>query len=156
MVPFHSFSPVLETPRAGPEFWSAPRLSNLVCFLPLLEDLDVKGFVIDNDDTNFQPSTSPPLTGTLRLRFRRWIGSATRQLLDLPNGVRFRKLDFTWFHESGLQCASAALEACSDTIECVSIRCGSHGKFYSFCFLYGPVITRVCTRDSPGGFDRLV
>ena len=98
------------------------------------------GFEIRDDGIVCQPSTSPPLTGTLRLCFRLWNEPTTRQLLDLPNGVRFRRLEGMWYRADDLRCFGAAVEVCSDTLECVGIQCGDLGKFYSFGFFNGLVI----------------
>ncbi|KAF9789261.1 hypothetical protein BJ322DRAFT_528892 [Thelephora terrestris] len=51
---------------------SPSQVFNLIRYLPFLEDLEVTSFrVLDDDDNDdaavFQPSTSPPLTGTLEL-----------------------------------------------------------------------------------------
>jgi hypothetical protein len=80
---------------------------DLICSFPLLEDLSVIVFdngSIDNDEgfdgrsTAIQPSSLPAFTGTLELD-----PGGTRtifyQLLSLPSGLHFRKLDLTWNHE---------------------------------------------------------
>ena len=82
---------LLETCCVGFETWSASSLFNLICSLPLLEDLEVMGLAITNSPIP-RPSTSPPFTGALRLCLPRWRKSTLRQLLSLPNGIRFRKL----------------------------------------------------------------
>jgi hypothetical protein len=73
-------------------------LFKLVCFFPLLEDLEVASHEFgknDDNDATFRPPTSPLLTGTLELRMTR-LESITHQLLELPGGIRFRKLVCTW------------------------------------------------------------
>ena len=90
---------------------------------------------VDNDDddgTVFQPSTSPPLTGTLVLCLIRGMEPTTHRLLALPSGVRFRRLECIWYLEEDLRCIKAAVQGCSDTIECVDIECANPGKSHSF------------------------
>ena len=124
---FHGSSLVLVFRCVGLEAWVVSRLFDLVCSLPLLEDLDVKGFAIVSDAVVFHPSASPRLTGTLRLNLRQWSRVTTRLLSDLPNGVHFRKLECVWCLQYDIECVSVAVEVCSDTLECVSIECGNHG-----------------------------
>lgn len=97
-----------------------------VCSYPSLEDLEVKvaRFTdeIDEDEATFQPSTSPLFTGTLKLNCH--LEDITSSLLDLPGGLRFKKI--VWkvrspVGELGLQPVMALVERCSDTLECIDI-----------------------------------
>ena len=71
LVPFHNFSSSLKSLR--PVFVPAKLLQcfKLICSLPLLEDLaiahDDYDISCDEDMSNFRPSVSPVLTGTLYL-----------------------------------------------------------------------------------------
>ncbi|KAF9789320.1 hypothetical protein BJ322DRAFT_1105182 [Thelephora terrestris] len=95
----------------------------LVCSFPLLEDLEAASCKFSKNDDNdaaFRPPTSPPLTGTLELRMNR-LESITHQLLELPGGVRFRKLVCTWNCEDDIRWVRALVEKCVDTLECIEI-----------------------------------
>ncbi|KAF9644819.1 hypothetical protein BDM02DRAFT_3190265 [Thelephora ganbajun] len=68
LVPFHDFSPALKSPRVISRSLSSSQVFNLICSLPLLEDLSIRSHEMgssDDDGTVFQPSTSAVLTGTL-------------------------------------------------------------------------------------------
>jgi hypothetical protein len=116
-------------------------LIKLVCSLPLLEDLDVAGQVVDDhkdDDTITQFSTSPPLTGTLKLDLKRGMEAITRQLLELPDGIRFRTLKCKWnLGRDDPLWTVATMEACSGTLESIDIDSTKLFEFRPFSF-YGP------------------
>jgi len=124
LVPFHNFSPVLKSLRV---FSSLPRshVFNLVCSLPLLEDLAIREVQLGEDHydrIDFQPLTSPPLTGTFELDGAYGTGPTARRLLDLPGGFHFRKLVFIWRKEEDLRWITALVIGCSDTLECFDIQ----------------------------------
>jgi len=125
LVPFHNFSPVLKSLQVSS---SLPRsqVFNLVCSLPLLEDLVLREFLVgeaDYDGIEFRPLTSPPLTGTFELHSTNGSGPTVRRLLDLPGGFHFRKLVLKWLREKELQWIMALVVGCSDTLECLDIHC---------------------------------
>ncbi|KAF9645263.1 hypothetical protein BDM02DRAFT_604385 [Thelephora ganbajun] len=78
------------------------RVWDLIRSLPLLEDPTLSGY--DDDDEwdslpAVSPSASPVFTGTLDfLSFGR-MRNITRRLLDLPDGLRFRRLVFSWCYQ---------------------------------------------------------
>lgn len=98
----------------------------IICSLPLLEDLEVTGYSPDPDDWSdaVMPafSTSPPLTGTLNICEPLGMGSTSRALLNLPDGIRFREFICTWYLDTELQRVSALLEKCSDSLECLDLK----------------------------------
>jgi hypothetical protein len=121
-APFHTFSPVLALAYA---VLSPLHVFNLICSLPLLEDLAIRGFAIGGDDDRDQhlqlPQTSPPLTGTLAMYEFQGMENAIRRLLELPNGVRFRGFECEWNLNEDLRWMSTLVGACSDTLEYVEI-----------------------------------
>ncbi|KAF9778708.1 hypothetical protein BJ322DRAFT_486083 [Thelephora terrestris] len=125
------------------EACSASQLIKLVCSLPLLEDLDVAGQVVDDhkdDGTITQFPTSPPLTGTLKLDLVQGIEAITRQLLELPNGIHFRMLKFKWYlGRDDPRWTVATMEACSGTLESIDINSTKLCEFCPFSF-YGPTV----------------
>jgi hypothetical protein len=125
LLPFQNFSPVLKSLRFNFDSFPLSKAFNLICSLPLLEDLSLKigdVEIDDGDSTVFRPPTSPPLTGTLTLNLRRGGDYFVRRLLDLPNGLHFRDLLCTLTRSEGLRWVSALVEGCSDTLECFSVR----------------------------------
>jgi len=137
LVPFHNFSPALKSLRL---INSLPRsrVFNLVCSLPLLEDLSIREFRIGEagyDGIDFQPSTSPLLTGTFELYSGGGMGPIVRRLLDLPGGFHFRKLALKWHNEEDLRWITALVIGCSDTLECFDIRYTMYRTFRWFLHL---------------------
>jgi hypothetical protein len=102
---------------------SSSKLFRLICSLPLLEHLAILGPAVGDDghDKDFKPVASPPLTGTLALHLSGGPGHTIRQLVGLPNGVRFRDFGYHCFVEEELRWMSVLAEACSDTLERVEI-----------------------------------
>jgi hypothetical protein len=120
--PHFRFQPRSPVPKSLPIAFVTPSFSQifkLICSLPLLEDLKMVGSrPCDTDDlNNFQPPTSPPLTGSLSLFLPRGTGHVIRRLLELPNGIHFREFKGRWFQDEGNQLMTTLVETCSDTLE---------------------------------------
>ena len=111
----------------------------LISHLPLLEDLVLAGTMLDEGDDHaiFQPSTSPPLTGTLVLSLSSGIEQVVPQLLSLLNGIRLRELKYTFHSKQDLRQMMALVEECSNILEHVDIDDETHGKLWTFNFPYG-------------------
>ena len=107
----------------------------LICFLPHLEDLKLVDFWVvnrDDDNTGFQPTTSPPLTRTLTITHPRRIERLLPGLLDLPNGTCFRKLEISFDAMEDVRLTVTLVEVCSNTLECVDIRSKQYSKSLQF------------------------
>ena len=107
----------------------------LICFLPHLEDLKLVDFWVvnrDDDNTGFQPTTSPPSTRTLTITHPRRIERLLPGLLDLPNGTCFRKLEISFDTMEDVRLTVTLVEACSNTLECVDIRSKQYSKSLQF------------------------
>jgi hypothetical protein len=122
----------------GWEFWSVSSILSLVCSLPILKDLDVDCRLTwgDDDSATFQPSASPPLTGTLKLCLTRGMGSFIDRLLELPNGVHFQKIEcsrelggHSWYTADVM---ADVVKGCSNTLECVDLNCENLSKSHPF------------------------
>ena len=126
IAPFYGFSPILKSLRVGPTATLLLEIFGLIHSLPLLEDLSL---VICGNDLSIHglpaviPSpTSPPFTGSLELALLKGAEPATRQLLDLPNGLHFRHLTFKSFQEDGVRWINALIDECSDTLESLDVK----------------------------------
>ena len=134
LVPFYNFSPTLKSLHAHSLILPSPQLFTLVLSFPLLEDLTVNGFYTgqpdDHDDPHTTaPSTSPPLTGTLGLGIGRGMGDTARKLLDLPNGLHFRRLIFSLTcRRQDARWIMKLLMGCSNTLECLDVTCNVRRK----------------------------
>ena len=129
LVPFHNFSPVLKSLRVITRSIPRSRTLEFACSFPLLEDLILGdlGSGSDLDPNDFEPSTSPALTGTLELNLQGRMEHTVRLLLSLPSGLHFRKLACKWENEEDVSWTVALVEACCDTLECfdVVVWCGA-------------------------------
>ena len=101
LAPFHKLSHSLKSLCVYFLFLSCTQILNFVCSFPLLEDLTLPslGLSLGNDDDHREPQTiipssSPTFTGSLDLTILEGMESIARRLLDLPNGLSFRK--FWW------------------------------------------------------------
>jgi len=134
LVPFHNFSPVLKSLQVS-SCLPRSRVFNLICSLPLLEDLTLHESWVgeaDYNGINFQPLTSPPLTGTFELDSTDGTGPIVRRILDLPGGFHFRKLVLKCRNEEELQWIMALVVGCSDTLEHFDIRHTIYSTFFWF------------------------
>jgi hypothetical protein len=139
-APFHGFSPVIKSFRVVIPAPSFPRVFNLICSFPLLEDLDVVDLdplfgipINSNNGSDGLPATTKPqnlpvFTGAFKLLLWTGMEPFTRRLLSLPSGIHFRKLTLTWSREEDLSLMVALVEGCSHTIESLDITCNLLGK----------------------------
>ena len=130
LAPLHRFSPVLKSLRVSSLRLSDSQILDLVYHLPLLEDLSLTILGAQTSDPNVggspnatQPSTSPPFTGTLELTLLQEMNHIARWLLDLPNGLHFRKLRLSWPREGYLRWINTLVAGCSDTLESLDVTC---------------------------------
>ena len=72
----------------------------------------------------------PQLTGSLDLSVRGGIRSATRRLLNLPDGLRFAKITVSCFGED-FESATDLVSRCSGTLESLKVCCFLRGGFHS-------------------------
>ena len=135
LTPFHRFSPTLKSLWLDSLVLPCPRLSNFFRSFPLLEDLALAGrdLSVGNDDDPHEPqtvvpSTSPVFTGSLKFVVG-GMGNITRQLLDLPNGIHFRKFAVWWIHDEDLRWIMELVITCSDVLEFLNVRFYPCGTF---------------------------
>ena len=130
LAALHNFSSTLKSLHMCPVALPCPQLFDLVRSSPLLEDLTLAGLDESsrNDDNSHVPqivipSTSPPFTGSLDLNIVGGVRNTARQLLDLPNGLHFRKLAIWWHCKEDLPWIMQLVVRCSDTLECLDVKC---------------------------------
>jgi hypothetical protein len=138
LAPFHNFSPALKTLRVTCFLPGPTRIIDLIRSFPLLENLTLIGLGLDiYDDERDGPHSvvpspaSPKLTGTLKLFIYGGVAVALRQLIELPNGVHFRSIELSWCEEKDICHLVELVEACSDTLEDLSITYEAKGMVYS-------------------------
>jgi len=138
LVPFRELALTLKSLRMGRIYLPYAGLFDFIISFPLLEDLSLTGV----DDPHFDgyrsldglaqtviPSTSPPLTGSLDFHVLGGAGDIARQLLDLPNGLRFRKLALLRDHEMDVWWITELVARCSHTLESLDVGYTFRGTF---------------------------
>ena len=103
----------------------------LIRSLPLLKDVHLRGQGAENNDDSpiFRPSALPLLTGTLTISLAQGtLELAARQLLVLPNGIRFREFWCTVHTKEDVRWMATLVDACSGTLEHIDIKDLTWGK----------------------------
>ena len=118
LISLHGLSPVIRSLRLKFNKLKNSEVFGLICSLLLLEDLDLCSLGFDRRDEKCStPSTSPKLTGFLKLWMYTGIQSVTRGLLALPNGIHFTKITVRFHSEEGVKSAMGLVLRCFDTLE---------------------------------------
>ena len=135
-APFHKISPTVKTLNVTSFFLSRSEVFHLVHSFPLLEDLTLMGKYItdhesDGSETVDPPATSPPLTGSLDLTLPGWMTGTVRRLLDLPNGIRFRKVNVCCVGEDDNRSTVELVVGCSETLEHLDLMYHLKGALHS-------------------------
>ena len=124
LVPFYRLAHSLKSLRVHDILFPHPEFFNLICSLPLLEDLAINFCETYNTSDRWDatrlptPTPSPALTGTLDLRALINLGGVPRFLLGLRGGLRFRKIKILCFGGGWDPTPVEELvAACSDTLE---------------------------------------
>ena len=128
-TPFQKISPTLKTLGVRAPFLLHGRVFDLIHSFPLLENITLirdDDFGDSNPDSGgiqdvISPSTSPVLTGSLELSLQGGIAEIIHRLLDLPNGLHFRKLKLRWFEDENDRSVPGLVMACSETLEYLDI-----------------------------------
>ena len=121
LVPLHGFSPAIRSLNLTLTTLPSSEIFNLVCSLPFLEDLSLAGRPRKWDEAWKVPSTSPRLCGSLKLHRAGGIQSIISRLLDLPTGLRFKKISVEWISPGDVGSTMDLISKCSDTLESLEI-----------------------------------
>ena len=127
--PFRKLAPSLKSLCVNSALFPLSYVFDLICFLPLLENLTVWAHNI-NDRSNARiptPANSPALTGVLKLFASRDVEVTSRLLLGLRGGLRFRELHLSCCHVQGLTSVEELVMACSSTLKFLDIDCEIYG-----------------------------
>lgn len=126
---FHQLAPSLKSLLVVSLSFPQSQIFALICSLPFLEDLALIGDsdpieIGESDDTLALAPTSPTLTGTLDIFLSEGVAGVLRGLLDLPGGLRFRRVELSWCSELDLPQVVELVTACSGTLEYFDLACG--------------------------------
>ena len=131
LVPFRRFSPILKTLRLFSTQLKHSQIFDLICSLPLLENLILVAFGTPEDDNlgvgKLPAETPPALTGDLKLFLPYGMEPIARRLLDLPSGLHFRHFTVSCRLEHDLRWVNALVVECSVTLESLVIICDPYG-----------------------------
>jgi hypothetical protein len=135
LIPLHKFASSLKSLHVTATPLPFSQIINVICFLPLLEDLILHGHDINDEPDGPLPvvpfSSPPALTGTLEIFALTRMTRALGQILDLPGGPHFRKLKLTWLHAPDLPLVAELVTACSDNLEYLNIMSDTGGALHS-------------------------
>ena len=124
LVPFYNLPPSVKSLRVTAHSYPpCQQIFHFIRSLPLLENLTLSG---RNPIELGLPSithlsTPPSLTGTLELAVSEEFEPIARRLLNLQNGLYFRKLISSWGHKEGFRWTEELVAACSNTLECLDV-----------------------------------
>jgi len=122
LAPLYGLSPAIRSLRVGIDSCNLSEIFDLVCSLPLLEDLMLVSSTHDLGDGGWNaPSTSPRLTGFLKLSLSGGIRSTTPLLLSLPSGIHFTKIAVFWYDKEDVRWTMCLVSGCSSTLEFLRI-----------------------------------
>ena len=131
LVPFHGFSPVVKSLHLSHIPLPLPPIFYLISSFPLLENLSLLTHVgiSSNDGSDRQVATTQPLstpvfTGSLRVDR---VNHVITQLLSMPGGLHFRKLDLSWIDENDIPSTTSLVKSCRSTIEFLRVDSCIHG-----------------------------
>jgi hypothetical protein len=121
LVSLHGIFTAIKSLRLASTVLSDPQVFGFLSSLPLLEDLALVTRLYRSYETWTRPPTSPKLTGTLELHANGGIESITHRLLDLPNGLHFRRVVVRLFSPQDVGSMMDLVSRCSDTLESLGI-----------------------------------
>lgn len=123
LTQLHGFSPTLKSLHLSFSFLATPEIIGLICSFPLLEDLTLLCPLVlgQGHEERISPPTSPRLSGSLKFHFGRRVRYITRQLLDLPNGLHFKKIAVQMTAAEDVGFTIDLVSGCSETLESLEI-----------------------------------
>ena len=146
-IQLHRLSPTLKSLRLFRVSASLSEVLNLICSFPLLENLSFHRVTTwGNADGWGFPSTSPRLTGSLKLADP--IHSVTRGLLDLPNGLHFSKVTASCSGDDAKLVVNL-VSRCSHALESLNLAYDSPSVFRSPLLLWLDDALPLLTAPSP-------
>ncbi|KAF9780797.1 hypothetical protein BJ322DRAFT_283637 [Thelephora terrestris] len=122
LLPFHGFSPVIRSLHLKFSRLPTSEILNFICSFPSVEDLTLVSRSVRSREVAWDsPPTSPRFTGSLELDLRDGFQIVISRLLDLPNGLRFKRLTVPWLVPEDVASTTSLVSRCSNTLEYLSI-----------------------------------
>lgn len=129
LVPFHGFSPALKSLHLDFYPFTVSSVFNLILSFPLLKDLTVVSFCgfitgdFKGQPVPVHPSSSPTLSGSLRLFARKGLDIFASHLSSIPRRHHFRELTLSLYREGDVLPVVTLVQECSSTLEFLEIDC---------------------------------
>ena len=115
LIPLHELSPSLKSLQISRRSIPSPKVLDLICSFPLLEDLQLHSLGTEKDTDHWVvPSASPKFAGYLHLTGKNHF--IARRLLDFPDGLHFSKV-LVRCYIGDAESASGLVAKCSNTLE---------------------------------------
>ena len=129
-VQLRGLSPTLRSLHLSGPGPPIPEILGLICSFPLLEDLSLYSEAFEGATNGWTtPSTSPKLTGSLRMKGEN--RSLVRELLNLPDGLHFSKIRVEWrAQDDDSRTIMDLVSKCSDTLESLYLEYHSSSTFH--------------------------
>ena len=140
-IPSHGIATVVRSLRLVSTSLTDTEVLNLVCSLPLLEDLALISQAPMALEPRARPRTSPRLTGSLELYVEGELQSVIYRLLDLPNGLHFKRIVVRPLFYQDIEPVMDLVLRCSDTLESLSIVYPFSSVFHSIWTVPYPNLT---------------
>ena len=122
LLPLHAFFPTIRSLHLRFSSGQVPKILGLICSFLDLDDLALVGYDSSSRGGAWStPSISPRLAGSLELRGGICIQPITRDLLDFPNGLQFKKIVVGWSALGAVESTVELVSRCSDTLEYLKI-----------------------------------
>ena len=130
LAPFYGLGPSLKSLRVHCTVLRHSQVFDLICSLPLLEDLALRASNVDDRSCARlpAPTLSPTLTGILKIFVPEDMEIILCSLHSLQGGLHFRKLQLSWCRVRDLILVEELVVACSDTLECLDVAGRIYGK----------------------------
>ena len=136
-TPFHVLSSVQSLRVAFGRSRPPETVVEFICSFHSLKDLGITNDGRGVNEAIFQPSASPPFTGTLTLSGG--LEPIEGVLSALPGRLRFREIVWNLPSKDELGRLTALVEMYSDTLECISIGLAQFGRLCPFVPVTGSV-----------------
>ena len=129
----HGISTAVESLRLVCYDLPVSEIFDFICSFPLLEDLTLLSTIPLHRDKWTRPQISPRFTGSLELHVEveGGIRSLIDLLLELPNGLHFKRVVLWLLHPNDAWETKGLVSRCSDTLESLTIICPDSGVFCS-------------------------
>jgi len=118
LVPMYGLSPPIRSLRLSTSHFKISEIFDLICSLPLLENLSLDPSAHDHRDEGWDaPPTLPRLTGSLEFSMLGWTQLITSLLSGSSDGIRFTKTAVSWDSDEDVRWTTCLVSRCPNAPE---------------------------------------